>query len=170
MYTIKIGSNGQQDKHRQTLKLQRSDWRFKVRISHQTHRKIVENHQKQCLKHISRQCVVEESLELFISRHIPRNLKAKSSSQMGISDVSFTRCLPIAFTPHRHATERENIFWPNCGKFAVECDWNNKISRKAQNLGFFWKHLWVFGKKLKIFAFSKCGNFTVECVSKGISS
>ena len=26
---------------------------------------------------------------------------------------------------------------PNCGKFTVECDWNNESSQKLQNLGFF---------------------------------
>ena len=32
-------------------------------------------------------------------------------------------------------------------KFAVECDWNSKISQNVQNLGFFKKNTWVIRKK-----------------------
>ena len=39
-------------------------------------------------------------------------------------------------------------------KFAVECDWNSKISQNVQNLGFlanrwvFWKKSWFFLLKI----------------------
>ena len=35
-----------------------------------------------------------------------------------------------------HASEREIIFWPNCSKFAKECDWNKTLE------------IWVFFEKI----------------------
>ena len=65
-----------------------------------------------------------------------------------ISDVFFTRCLPIAFTPTPAVCSRywmKNFFSLNCSKFAVECDWKSKISKNVQKLGFFFKiHLDFF--------------------------
>ena len=79
--------------------------------------------------------------------------------------VSFTRCLPIAFTMFVHVSERE-FFSKNSSKFAVECDWNSKISQTFK--------IWVFLKKLMRFfgkfAFYKTvkgDNIAVECVSNG---
>ena len=34
-----------------------------------------------------------------------------------------------------HISEREIFFSQNCSKFAVECDWNSKISQNIQKLG-----------------------------------
>ena len=62
------------------------------------------------------------------------------------------------------ATEHEIIFWPNCSKFAVECDWNSKISQNVPILGLFLQ------KNMKVFEIPKSGKFTVECVSNGIIS
>ena len=56
--------------------------------------------------------------------------EVKSSFRM---ERFFTRCLPIFFTMFFHVSERE-FFSPKCSKFAVECDWNSKISRNVQNL------------------------------------
>ena len=63
-------------------------------------------------------------------------MEAKSSPQMV---RFFTRCLPTAVTLKTmfvHVSERE-IFSPNCCKFAVECNWDGKISQNVQKLGFF---------------------------------
>ena len=70
-------------------------------------------------------------------------MEAKSSSPMRYSDVFFT---DVCQLPSRHigkfvhATDHENIFRPNCSKFAVECNWNGKNSQNIQILGFFWKN------------------------------
>ena len=62
------------------------------------------------------------------------------------------------------------FFPPNYSKFAVECDWNNKISQNVQNLGFL-KIDGFFEKKLEFFfKIDKGGKFAVECVSNGIIS
>ena len=68
-------------------------------------------------------------------------------------------------------SEREIFFSPNCSRFAVECDWNSKISQNVQNLFFFFEKRWVFRKKsLNFFKIAKSGKFAVECVSNGIIS
>ena len=51
-------------------------------------------------------------------------------------------------------------FWPNCSKFAVECDSKSKISQNAQNLGLFEKKMRFSRKKLDFFSKSlKLANF-----------
>ena len=102
-------------------------------------------------------------------------MKAKSSTQMGHIDVFFTRCLPIAFTPTSallFTSEREFSFWLNCSNFAVECDWNSKISQNVQKFGVFFKKKQMgFSKKiLNFFEIPKGGKFAVESVSNGIIS
>ena len=89
-------------------------------------------------------------------------------------NVSFYRCLPIAFTPTSaivHVYECESCSLSNCSKFAVECDWNSKISRNVQKI-------WVFSKKvdeffekiLLFFKIAEVSKFDIECVSNGIIS
>ena len=59
----------------------------------------------------------------------------------------FSRCLPIAFTPHRQVCSRFctwKLFWPNCSKFGVECVSNGKISSKNVFSTLFMR---IFGKK-----------------------
>ena len=73
---------------------------------------------------------------VIILRHILKNLKTKSSSQIS---PFFTRCFPSELaerSQHRLFTCLK-FFSTNCRKFAVECDWNTKISQNVQNLGFF---------------------------------
>ena len=98
------------------------------------------------------------------------NMEAKSSSQMRY----FWRFFYPMFVNCVHATSASlftllNVklfFWPNCSKFAVECDWNSKNSQNVQNLGFFWK---IDGFFLEFFfTIDNGGKFTVECVSNGI--
>ena len=59
-----------------------------------------------------------------------------------------------------HTTDSEIIFWPNCSKFAGECDWNSENSPKVQNLkffgkidGFFEKNLEFVSKSIKVATF-----------------
>ena len=82
--------------------------------------------------------------------------------KFAISDLFFTRCLPIAFTPHRQVCSRywTWILWPNCSKFAVERDWNNRISRNDQTSGFF-REIDGFSemKNLIFFKNAACGKF-----------
>ena len=66
-------------------------------------------------------------------------------------------------------SDREIFLSPNFCKFAIECDWSNKISWNIQNFGFFgkidgrfWKKTWVF---LKIV---KWGKFGVNGVSNDV--
>ena len=77
------------------------------------------------------------------------NMKEKSSSQIG-----------AFFQPdfcQLSSRKRANIgclrvwifFSSNCSKFAVELDWNGKISHNVQNLRFFLKkYIYVFWKKI----------------------
>ena len=55
---------------------------------------------------------------------------------------------------------------PNYRNFAVEWDWNNKISQNVRNLGFFEKKNDCFFLKneLIFFQIGKSGKFAVECV------
>ena len=96
--------------------------------------------------HVSNNEDKTENEIFIILRHIVYNMKAKSSTQM---ERFFTRRLPIAFTLKTmlvHVSERENVFSLNYSKFALECDWNSKISQNLQNLGLFWKNRSVFRK------------------------
>ena len=36
-----------------------------------------------------------------------------------------------------NVSQRENFLYPNFSKFAVECDWNSKVSLNVQNFGLF---------------------------------
>ena len=45
------------------------------------------------------------------------------------------------------------FFSPTCNKFAVECDWNNKIPQNVEFLGFFGKVDLFFSKKNLDFIF-----------------
>ena len=89
-----------------------------------------------------------------ILRHVLKNMKSKTSTQMG----HFRRFLPDVWQLRsRHmgkyvdATEREIIFWPTCSKLAVECAWKSKIPQNVRNLGLFWKNRWALRKKLEFF-------------------
>ena len=95
-------------------------------------------------------------------------MEAKSSSQMRyfwrffLPDVCQLRSRHIG--KFVHVTEGEIIFWPNCGKLAVECDSNSKNSQNVLS--------WVFLEKQMGFFFEIDigGKFAVECVSNGIIS
>ena len=52
-------------------------------------------------------------------------------------------------------------------QFAVECDWNSKISQNARKLGFSERLGDFFWKKSE---FTKSGKIAVECVSIGMIS
>ena len=100
-------------------------------------------------------------------------MEPKSSSQMRyfwLFYPMFANCVHAKrqhrrFCSHLHV----NLFFQtNCSKFAVECDWNSKNSQNVQNLGFFWKIICVFWKKLEFSSkIDEGGNFAVEFVSNG---
>ena len=48
-------------------------------------------------------------------------------------------------------------------KFAVECDWNSKISQSIQNLGSFKVNRWASWKKSEFFQIAEGSKFAVEC-------
>ena len=87
--------------------------------------------------------------------HILRNIKAKSSTQMGhfrrFFYPMFANCVHTK-TMFVHVSEPEGFLSLNCSKFAAKCDWNEKNSRNVQNLGFLWKNECVLLKRnLEIF-------------------
>ena len=90
----------------------------------------------------------EYCTRIIILRHI-KNMKAKSSS-----NALFLTLRSRHIGKFVHTTERGIIFSPNCGKIAVECDWNRKNSQSVQNLGFFAKIGFFFEK-----FFSKIATF-----------
>ena len=62
-----------------------------------------------------------------------------------LSNWSFGRFLNPIFTNLTRAKTmlaryEHEFFSSNCGNFAVECDWNSKISQNVQNLFFFQKN------------------------------
>ena len=66
-------------------------------------------------------------------------MKAKSSTQMGHFRRFFYTMLANCVhtkTMLVHFSERKIFFSLNCSKFAIEYDWNSKIPRNIQNLGF----------------------------------
>ena len=61
------------------------------------------------------------------------------------------RSVPIAST----LNDVRSSFWtwfpsPNSSKYAVECDWNSKISQNNQSLGFWKNRCFFFEKNLEI--------------------
>ena len=58
-----------------------------------------------------------------ILRHILKNMKAKSSSQIG--PFFYTMFANRARAKTMLARSEREFFSPNCSKFAVECDWES---------------------------------------------
>ena len=90
----------------------------------------------------------------IITLRLIQNMEAKFSCQMRYFCVFLPDVCQLSsrhIGQFVHATERENSFWPNCSKFAVECDWNSKSSQNVQNW-LFWKNRWAFGKKIEFFS------------------
>ena len=77
---------------------------------------------------------------------LSRKWKQNRPHECAISYVLFTRCLPIAFTPHRLVCSRywtRIILWPNCYKFVVECVSSGNIlyKRFLRSTEVFWQKL-----------------------------
>ena len=56
-----------------------------------------------------------------------------------------------------------NFYSSNCFKFAVDCDWNCKISQNVPNSGFFSQIDRCFEKKSRFLGIAKGSKFAVEC-------
>ena len=109
--------------------------------------------------------IVGSSKLLFCAIFL-RIWKAKSSSQM---ERFFTRCLTIAFTPHRQFCSR---FWREVflNQFVTNLPLKASeivIFSKRSKFGSFFEKNGYFGK---FFEVAKGGKFAVECVSNGIIS
>ena len=52
---------------------------------------------------------------------------------------------------NRTLSELENFLSLSYNKFAVEWDWNSKLSQNIRNLGLYWKIRWVFSKEKRFF-------------------
>ena len=78
-------------------------------------------------------------------------MKAKFCSQIGQSFYPMFENWACVNEPRSVAHVCEIFFSSNCSKFAVECDWNRKISQNIQNFGFFVKKWMGFPKKVLIF-------------------
>ena len=71
------------------------------------------------------------------------------------------------FLPNFHVC---SLFSANCSSFAIECDWNRKISQNVEN-SFFEKLEGLFENKLDFsFKIANGGKFDAECASNGYIS
>ena len=65
----------------------------------------------------------------------------------GISSTQTARLLKPTFVNCSHVCSR---FSPTWSIFAVECDWNSKISQNVQDLRFFFEKIDVFFSEKKL--------------------
>ena len=97
-------------------------------------------------------------------------MEAKSSSQMErlFTDICQLRSRHVGMFVH--VSERENSFWPNCSKIAIDFARNCKISQNIQEMVFFNKKCFFFPENIHFFMIAQGGKSAVKCVSNSIIS
>ena len=76
----------------------------------------------------------------------------------------------VRLIENRTLFELENFSSLDDIKFAVQCDWNGKIFRNVQNLGFLKYVFEVFRKNLNFFKIATGDKFSVKWISNGFFS
>ena len=88
-------------------------------------------------------------LDFFHFRHIYKKWKENPSRKWkDFFHPTLANCVHARWRCSFKFLNANTFFIPNCSKFAVECDWNSKISQnERRNLGFLNKIDGFFSKK-----------------------